>query len=212
MSRHHLVIATALLVVCVPRAVQSFSRTVPSAHDREWEHFGPTWALGPLKGSTVLVNDIGVISYYGVVHAIDAFGLADNEALRLKRARQFDALGALAFARRNGARFAEFQICWAPIYERLPESWLLVEAWTGPRNVLFGDLTIGFFAQPGAPVEELRGVLARQQPPAGVHRFGLNDPLVRAYNADPSRVHASLRLCRTAPLRVIGKPVSVSAE
>jgi hypothetical protein len=201
-------IALALLVVCAPRAGLSFARTGSSAHDREWEHFGPTYALTPLAGRAVLVNDIGVISYYGTMRPIDVFGLADNESLRLKREHKLDAQGALAFAKTVGAQSGQFQMCWEQMFQRVPAGWTLVEAWTGPRNVLFGDLTIGYYAEQGRAADELQSVLAKAPIPVGVRRFDHNSALVRVYNMTPDRKQAAIALCEAASMIVTGQPAA----
>lgn len=199
-------IALVFLTLCLPRTVLAVSKTVLAAHDRHWEHFGPTDAVAPLGARPVLVNDIGVVAYYGPVRPIDLYGLADNESLRLKRDGQLGPRGMSAFARSVGARHAEVQICWSEIRTRLPEGWTLVEAWTGQRNVVFRDLTVAFLAQDEAAAREMEAALAQARTPTNVLRFARTSPLVQAFNASPDKNRASIVLCRDAAIVTTGKP------
>jgi hypothetical protein len=205
-------VAMMLLLVCAPRTLLSLTTTLRAAHDREWEHFGPADALAPLAGKTMLVNDIGVITYYGTMHPVDVYGLADNDSLRLKRARRLDPTGTRDFARSVNARYGEFQICWKEMRGHLPAGWTLVEAWTGPRNVVFQDLTIGFMAEPGRAAAELEQVLAKSPVPAGVRRFDASSAFVQAFNADPDKTNAAIKLCSSAALLTTGKPDASPVE
>lgn len=205
-------VAIGLLILCAPRAGLSFAKTARAAHDRDWEHFGPMDALAPLSGKAVLVNDIGVVSYYGKVRAIDVFGLADNESLRWKRERRMDARGARLFANKVGAKIGEFQICWDLMRRNLPAGWTLVEAWTGPRNVVFGDLTVGFMAEPGSAEKQLRSALAAADVPSTVHRFDASSPLVQAFNARADKEQAAISLCRDAAVMATGEPDLTTSE
>lgn len=187
-------VALALLVICLPRTARSVVRTVQAAHDRVWEHFGPTEALGPLAGAPLLVNDVGVISYYGSVRAIDIYGLADNEVLRLKQEGWLSPGEVRSLAQRLNAQMGQFQLCWPEVSSRLPAGWVLVEVWQGPRNVIFRDLTVAYMAEPGAS-QKLHDVLLRAPLPAGVQRFDASSELVTAYNTSEDKAQAAAKMC-----------------
>lgn len=195
-----------LFLACAPRAVHAIHRTVAAAHDREWEHFGPTEALADFRGEPLLVNDVGVISYYGTGRPLDIYGLADNETLRLKREGRLGPAGLRAFGERENARIGEFQFCWPALRGQLPEGWLLVEAWTGPRNIIFGDLTVAFMAADAQSAARLHASLSRASIPHGVHRFDGTSQLVQAYNASHDKLRATGELCNSASLIATGLP------
>lgn len=198
-QRRAFIAVTALLfVMCAPRAIMSVRQTPAAAHDRIWEHFGPTFALAPYVGKSMLVNDIGVMAYYGTGVPIDIYGLADDQTLRLKREGRFNSADVRTFAAKEGAHIGEFQICWNQINDRLPAGWQLVEAWTGPRNVAFGDRTIAFMADDRASADRLQSVLSRSPLPGGVQRFDPSSPLVQGFNAASDKRQAAETLCRDA--------------
>jgi hypothetical protein len=195
-----------LFVVCAPRAVQSIRHTVLAAGDRVWEHFGPADALAKLGDETILVNDIGVVSYYNAGEPIDVYGLANNDSLRLKREGKFDSDGVRRFADQQGASIGEFQICWNQMIGHLPAGWQVVEAWTGQRNVIFGDLTVAFMARDAEAAARLRAALGQADVPAGVTRFDARSPVLELYNGAKLEPQAALELCNKAALLSTGKP------
>jgi hypothetical protein len=154
----------------------------------------------------VLVNDIGVIAYYGASSPIDIYGLANNDSLRLQREGHMNPAEARKFAARQGARVGVFQICWPELRDRLPEGWQLVEAWTGPRNIIFHHLTIGFMAADPPSAERLARALASAPAPRGVHRHDAGSSPVRHYAVERDKDTAIARLCNEASLERIGKP------
>lgn len=205
-KRHMFLVVVALFALCGYRAALSLSFTPRAAQDRDWEHFGPTDALASYVGQPLLVNDVGVVSYYGAGRPIDVYGLADNQILRYKRQGRFGPKDVRALAQREGAHIAMFQICWNEINRRLPEGWRLVEAWTGPRNVVFTDLTVAFMADTPAAAERLRATLARARAPVNVWRYTGASQMVRDFNAAADKGGAARTLCYLAPMKL--RPLS----
>ena len=185
-----------MAVGCSTRAFASTTDTVLAAHDREWEHFGPTYALDGLPRQPVMVNDIGVMAYYGGLEAIDVYGLANNDAMKMRRkGDNFTPADVAGFARSQGAHVAELQVCWQDQFEHIPPGWRLVEAWIGPRNVVFGDRTVGFLADGRTSAAVLKQVLAQAPAPAGVVRLRDGDPRVSAFNAAADKAAGAKAVC-----------------
>jgi hypothetical protein len=188
-------VLAAVALACAPRAYASVVDTVEASPDRIWEHFGPVAALTPYAHAPVLVNDVGVISFLGPAIPVDLYGLADNRALRARRLGEMSSAGASRFAAAEGARVAEIQLCWADIMSRVPKGWTLVEVWRGPRNVVFGDLTVGFLADSPAQARSLQTVLNKAPIPPGVERFTSEAPEIMAFNATPDTTAAAGAIC-----------------
>jgi hypothetical protein len=60
------------------------------------------------------------------------------------------------------------QVCWHEIESRLPEEWTLVATWRIPRNVVFPDHVVAFFAIAPGEQETLRRQLEAFPAPAGL--------------------------------------------
>ena len=188
-------VLAGLALACLPRAETSLLITPMAAQDREWEHFGPTRALATYANRAILVNDVGVVGYFGGLRPVDIYGLADNRSLRLKRAGHFDSLAVQKFARSVGASVGEVQICWAEVNARFPVGWSLVEVWKGPRNVVFGDRLVAFMAADQTEAMKLAGALGNAHLPDGVQRFTITSPELRRFNAANDKPEAANKLC-----------------
>lgn len=178
--RRVLGLAGVCLVLLAPRIGLSYVNVPKAMDDRRWEHVMPAeFVREHLAGQTVFVNDLGVVAWLGDARVIDFFGLGHNEPVRLRRSPggyQYEQLEA--FGQRAGGTVAIVQPCWQEVSRRLPPGWTLVGYWNGPRNVVFRDEIVGFFAMtPDAvpalteafnrfPVRsDVRKVLAADLPP-----------------------------------------------
>ena len=140
-------ITLALLITpFVGRAVKSFIDTPRAMNDRYFEHIKPAEFLACYYGnSTVVVNDIGAISYYSSCRTLDVCGIGNVEpVLRKIKKRDYTKKDVFEWAEREGAEIAVVQI--ACMQSLIPEKWILVASWNFPRNVVFGDKRICFFA------------------------------------------------------------------
>ncbi len=124
-------------------------------------------------GSTVAVNDIGAVAYYGAAGLLDLGGLADLDVLRAQRAGRFTTEMMDSMARARAAKVAIVYPGWFERYGGIPASWTPVARWTVPGPVLvLGDASVTFYAIEGseaAPLgRHLRGFFAEL--PSGVRQ------------------------------------------
>ena len=140
-----------LLPLAVPfaqRAVRAVDYTRQASYDRYLEHILPARFLAEYRpDATIAVNDIGAIAYYTRCRVLDVYGLGSMEPLRFRRSDSgYTRDQVREWARQSGATLAVLQIQWAEIARRIPEGWVEVAVWELPRNVVFGDTRIGWFA------------------------------------------------------------------
>ena len=158
-------------------------RTLQAIDDRRLEHLPPAEFVDRFyAGQTIMVNDLGATAWFdGRTRVLDLYGLGSNMPLRLRLAPSgYDADRLRDWASRTNTRIAIIQVCWTEIRKRLPEEWKLVELWEVPRNVVFGDRLVGFFAVAPDEADALRRNLDEFQVPAAVKRLTvpLNEAMV----------------------------------
>lgn len=169
-------IGLAILVALgLARGIIATADTVRSVDDRRLEHLAPAaFVANAFPGETIMVNDLGAMAYFVPGKVIDLFGLGHNEPVRLRRAPSGFTRDTLAdWARREGVAIAVLQVCWHEVFPRIPATWRFVATWTVPRNVAFGDRTVGFFAIDPRAEPRLRAALERfPRPPEVVQTMG----------------------------------------
>jgi hypothetical protein len=172
-ARHYTPATIALLIALLPtfqdlfaRMHHGFTLPVESAHDRYVEHLSPAlFVQNFYKGGTVVANDIGFIGYYGDVVLLDPIGLGSIEPVRLiKSGKELTAATMQSWAASEDADLAILQTDYPNIHDIVPASWLLVETWCYPRNIVFRDHTISFFAPTPEKAQKLRTELNRFKP------------------------------------------------
>lgn len=158
----------ALALICLsiflaPRALLATIRSVMAVNDRRLEHVLPaTFVHGAYRGRAVIVNDVGAMSYYGGARALDIYGLGENEPVHMRRRpHRYDAASLANWAQSEGAAIAILEVSWKEVWNRLPSQWRLIELWRVPRNVVFGDRCIGFFAVMPGEDAHLKAALDR---------------------------------------------------
>lgn len=96
--------------------------------------------------STIVLDDIGAVSYFTHAHLLDLVGLGSVEPVRAAHARQrFTPQDMQQWAAREQASIAILQ----PNKEtssHIPPSWILVQTWKQPHNVVFHDFLTSFYA------------------------------------------------------------------
>ncbi len=153
-ARFQAIILLGLCLVTIPRAAQALVDSVLAGDDRKLEHFATARFLSQFyRGKTVVLNDIGIAAWEATDTRIaDIFGLANNSvaAVRLKT-HKFTSAQAETWAKSNGADIAILEVCWQQIKGSIPEDWKFVALWRIPRNAVYRNFDIGFFAaDPGA--------------------------------------------------------------
>jgi hypothetical protein len=163
--------ATALLVLAGlglsynmgRRAVRGIVEPVRASHDRFLEHIQMARFLsGAYDGDTAVVNDIGAIAFYSHTHLLDLIGLGSMEPTRaLHDQHPFKAAEVASWASSRRASVAVLQTQWPLVRNLIPSTWTKVETWTIPRNIVFPDHDISFFAVTPEKIPRLCAALAK---------------------------------------------------
>ena len=141
-------------------------------------------------GETVMVNDIGAVAWFAPQsQALDVFGLGDNEPLRLSFSPGgYDSAALRDWALRANARIAVSRSAGSRFPPRPGRGLATVASWRIPRNVVFGEHVIGFFAtspdedaklDPMAQFPLPEGVTLKMRPPRAAMTDGCYDDPAR---------------------------------
>jgi len=152
--------ATLLIFLTIPlvqRASLAHRVARMAMNDRYLEHVYPArFVEANYAGATMMANDIGAFNYLTSTRVLDVYGLGNLEPLEFRESEGgYTADRLKAWAEAEGVKIAVIQLGWDYIAERIPESWVKVGEWEVPRNVIFGDKKIGWFATSEAEVERL---------------------------------------------------------
>ena len=164
-------LAALVAALFAARVVDATARTVLSIDDRRVQHLAPAlFVKANYPGETIMVNDIGAVAWFAPQsQALDVFGLGDNEPLRLSFSPGgYDSAALRDWALRANARIAILEVCWKAISRLVPDEWRLVASWRIPRNVVFGEHVIGFFATSPDEDVKLDRAMAQFPLPEGV--------------------------------------------
>ncbi len=117
-------------------------------HDRYLEHVQPAlFVARHYNRCTIVLNDIGAVSYYADSRVLDMYGLSSLEPVAFRRqAGGYTKDDVGQWSQSASARIAILQVEWDQISPRIPDAWVKIAEWHIPRNVVFGDTRIGFFA------------------------------------------------------------------
>ncbi|MDT8898094.1 hypothetical protein QYE77_07410 [Thermanaerothrix sp. 4228-RoL] len=120
--------------------------------------------------STVVLNDIGAVSYFTDAHVVDLAGLATREVAQARLNGTFGPQIISDLTRRADA--VMIYTAWFP--EELPAAWQIVGEWTIPENLICGDDTVTFLAPRADTAATLRTNLRTFAPylPALVQQRG----------------------------------------
>lgn len=158
--------------VLMDRAWTGISKPTQAMHDRYFEHLQPALFVAKnFDHATIVANDIGAMSYYSDARLLDPVGLGSAEPLLARRKHgQFTADDLNAWAGSKGAKIAVLETGWTAIHAVVPTEWVRVETWHFPRNVVYDNLEVSFFAVDPAEAPELRRKLAAFVLPQGMTR------------------------------------------
>lgn len=167
--------ATVLLVLLVlglgfdltRRAIRGIVEPVHASEDRFLEHIQMARIVsGAYDHDAVVVNDIGTIAYYNDAHLLDVIGLGSIEPIRDRRDKHsFTAADVASWALSQHASIAILQTQWQRVSSVIPPTWTKIQTWTIPRNVVFKDFEISFFAVEAREIPRLCATLAQFPPP-----------------------------------------------
>lgn len=156
------VVSLAILPV-VARAALAARNTPRAMNDRYLEHIAMAdFVRAYYDDSVIVINDIGAVAWYSDAKILDMFGLASREPVAFRRkAGGYTCEDARNWAAGKAARIAILNTEWTEVEPRIPKEWVKVGQWGLPRNVVFGDSRIGFFAVDPQAADELADNLAR---------------------------------------------------
>lgn len=118
---------------------KSLRDTLQAPHDRYLEHLMPAYFLREYyQGDTIVINDVGAISYYSDARILDMYGLGSIEPLKYRKA-DYDKEDVREWAKKEGATLAYVQIEWKEVQPRIPDQWIEIGQWEIPVNVVFGN-------------------------------------------------------------------------
>lgn len=169
-SRESLLSSSTLALVAISvfavkpflvRLVVANYRVPQAMNDRYLEHILPAVMVRrSFNDAVVALNDIGTTSFLSDARVLDVYGLGSIEPLHFRRSTDGYGPDDLErWARKEGAELAILQTDWDEVAPRIPSSWIQVAEWKIPRNVVFPDRTVGFFALDREGVEPLVAAL-----------------------------------------------------
>ncbi len=126
------------------RAVETLYSVVPATENIYQQQYQMGQFLRQYyPGTTVALNDIGVVSYVADVHLIDLIGLANMDIARARQTGTYtpQRIGEIA----ANANFAIVYNTW--FTQGIPEGWRAVGSWRlTMNNIVLGDSTVTFYA------------------------------------------------------------------
>jgi hypothetical protein len=170
--------AVAVLVVGVlypamgDRAWKGIVYPAQAMHDRFLEHLQPALFIAKnYDHATVVANDIGAISYFSHARVLDPVGLGSVEPhLAVRQKHAFTADDLAAWSKQDGAQIAVLETGWSLVGALVPPQWIQVQTWNFPRNVVYSNLKVTFFAMDATRAAELKKKLDATVLPAGMSR------------------------------------------
>lgn len=144
------VLGVIFLVLVAARTSLSFwvaAQSMADIHDQQYQM--GLFARQYLGGKTVLLNDIGAVSFLSEARVIDAIGLGSMAPAIARRAGLYSHDWLTQWATDNGTTVAI-------MYPNLsPPEWQPVARWTIPGNYMSGSDSVDFFALNPAGKSEL---------------------------------------------------------
>ena len=185
--------ASLLLAFGLVRTGLSTKMAAESPLDRWHEHGVPaTFIAKHYAGQVVLANDIGHMAWTSPsTRVLDLYGLGNNEAAAMRIAKRMGPESVAAWATRENASIAVVQICWPEVANNIPNDWRLAALWRIPRNVAFGDMSIGFFAVGADKFATLSKALHDFEVPQQISVTYPEDPTSRLHGFKPEDLRAA---------------------
>ena len=104
----------------------------------------------------VVANDIGAIAYLTDAKVLDIVGLGSNEPIAFRRdGTGYEATDVGRWANERGARIALVKVEFEPWRALVPKGWKRVVTWRLPRNNVFNDHLLSFYARDEASARQL---------------------------------------------------------
>jgi hypothetical protein len=130
------------------RAWRSLHQVSGVMQDRYYEHILTARFVSQFYDKdTIVINDLGAMSFYTHARLLDMYGLGSIEPLRFRwRPSGYTRQDVLEWARRESAKIAILKFEWREIGPRIPREWTKVGEWELPQNPVFGDTRVGFYA------------------------------------------------------------------
>lgn len=149
--RRHKILSLLVCGAMLPIAARgafALEQTTMAMNDRYLEHIATArFVHDYYNDAVVVVNDIGAVAWYSDARLLDMFGLSSKEPVAFRRqAGGYTADDVRAWTAAKGAKIAILQTMWKEVAPRIPDEWVKVGQWEIPRNVVFGDTQVGFFA------------------------------------------------------------------
>ena len=131
------------------RILKGFTGGPKSSVDRYHEHIQMARFIKQFYDhDTVVVNDIGAVSYYSDARLVDLYGLGSAEPARILKVEGHDLTqqDIRDWVASEGASIAILQTEPRWIHQRIPTNWIHVLDWRLQRNLMFGDKTVSLYA------------------------------------------------------------------
>ncbi len=151
-----LLLLIPLVPVFTPRVRGGLSLPPLASEDRYAEHYQIAQFIRQhYDHTTIMADDIGMLAYYTHAHLLDIIGLGSGaRPLALEAGKPFAAPQVLAWGQQMNAVIAPLELGdGSPALT--PPQWIKAETWIIPRNVIYGDLQIDFFATSPADLADL---------------------------------------------------------
>jgi hypothetical protein len=161
-------VAAAMFVFLVPMVARGTARQleVPlamrSIHEQQMQmarFIGRYYA-----GTTVAVNDIGAVAYFGGATILDLWGLGDDEVLKARLTGEYDTSCIDRLIRTRKVDLVIVYENWFDPFGGLPPSLQRAGTWEVERGVVLGGRLVSFFAPDAASLARLRAQLKEYEP------------------------------------------------
>lgn len=189
------VLSLLLVFPGLDRGFVAWVEAPQAMNDRYLEHVMPSrFVREYYPEDVVMANDIGALCFLTDAKILDIYGLGSLEPAHFRTEPGGYGKDDLdRWSRDEGARIAIVQLGWGQITSRLPGDWVLVGVWDVPRNVVFGDTDVGWYATSEAEAEILMkhlGEFSSEVPfdivQKGPYRGETGEGLIKPYPAaDP---------------------------
>jgi hypothetical protein len=122
--------------------------------------------------STIVVNDLGAVTYFTEARILDMFGLGDIEPIRIRRQKggDYTAADIEDWTGAHHPSIAILQIGWGWVIPRIPNRWVRVAEVQMPAEGVF----IGYFAVDRAEAPRLRAHVEEFYRPLMAQGYKLN--------------------------------------
>lgn len=146
-----------LVIPAMGRGIHASVESTQAMNDRYFEHLIPSsFVKRYYDRDVIMANDIGALCYLTDARVLDMYGLGNLEpAVMRAEPGGYTREDVRDWAEREGVRIAILQLGWSVIKERIPTEWVKVGVWEVPRNIVFGDTEVGWYAVNEAEAEVL---------------------------------------------------------